>query len=89
MGSGEPQRSVRSIGLRDKVRYFLSKYLVTLRWLFTLQLLLMLASLLENRSLFSLALCFFSFFRPVGTLTLTPTGMRALEQARGIRGVTL
>ena len=78
--------------------YFLSMYLVPLRWLFTLQVLLMLASLLENRSWFSLALCSFClpleqklvvFFRPVGTLTLTPTGMRALEQARGIRGVTL
>ena len=36
-------------------------YLVTLRWLFTLQVLLMFASLLENRSWFSLALCFSVF----------------------------
>ena len=28
------------------------------------------------------------FFSTVGTLTLTPTGTRALEQARGIREVT-
>ena len=30
----------------------------------------------------------FSLFSPAGTLTLNPTGTRALEQARGIREVT-
>ena len=48
-----------------------------------------LSSLRTISRLFFVHKNWFVFFRPVGTLTLTPTGMRALEQARGIRGVTL